>query len=74
MLEKLDPKEEQLTKFKTKHEEWSIKLKQSAKEIKTLNEKKWQTEQVFKGGKGQNPKIAEISCLLQRSSKQTSRI
>ena len=39
MLEKLDPKEEQLTKFKTKHEERSIKLKQSAKEIKTLNEK-----------------------------------
>ena len=39
MLEKLDRKEEQLTKFKAKHEEQSIKLKQSAKEIKTVNEK-----------------------------------
>ena len=39
MLEKLDPKEEQITKFKAKHEEQSLNLKQSAKEIKTLNEK-----------------------------------
>ena len=40
MVEKLDRKEEQLTKFKAKHEEQSMKLKQSTKEIKTLNEKK----------------------------------
>ena len=39
MLEKLDQKEEQLTKLKAKHEEQSIKLKQSAKEIETLNVK-----------------------------------
>ena len=37
MLEKLDRKVEQPTKFKAKHEEQSIKLKQSTKEIKTLN-------------------------------------
>ena len=40
MLEKLHRKEEQLTKLKAKYEEQSIKLKQSAKEIKTLNVKK----------------------------------
>ena len=39
MLEKLDKKEEQLTKFKAKQEEQSIKFKQSAKEIKTRNVK-----------------------------------
>ena len=54
MVEKLDRKEEQLTKFKAKHEEQSMKLKQSAKEIKTLNEKKWQIEQGRKRIKPQN--------------------
>ena len=39
MLEKFDRKEKQLSKFKAKYEEQSIKLKQSAKEIKTLNVK-----------------------------------
>ena len=49
MVEKLDRKEEQLTKFKAKHEEQSMKLKQSAKEIKTLNEK---NDKLNEGGKG----------------------
>ena len=40
MLEKVDRKEEQLTKRKTKQEEQSIKLKQSANKIKTQNVKK----------------------------------
>ena len=39
MLEKLDSKENQLAKFKGKHEKQSIKLNQSGKEIKTLNAK-----------------------------------
>ena len=39
MLEKLDRKEQQRTKFKAKHEKQSIKVKQSAKEIKNLNVK-----------------------------------
>ena len=39
ILEKLNRKEEQLTKLKAKHEEQSIKLKQSAKEIKILMHK-----------------------------------
>ena len=38
-LEKLDRKEEQLTKFKAKYEGQLIKLKQSAKDIETLNAK-----------------------------------
>ena len=54
MVEKLDRKEEQLTKFKAKHEEQSMKFKQSAKEIKTLNEKKWQIEQGRKRIKPKN--------------------
>ena len=37
MLEKLGQKEEQLTKLMVKHEEQSIKHKESAREIKALN-------------------------------------
>ena len=39
MLGKLDRKQEQLTQFTAKQEEPSIKLKQSAKDIQTLNVK-----------------------------------
>ena len=57
MLEKLDRKEEQLTKFKAKHEEQSIKLKQSAKEIKTVNEKNGKLNKSLREEEGKTQKL-----------------
>ena len=57
MLEKLDRKQQQLSKFKAEQEEQTIKLKQSAKEIKTLNVENDKSNKSLKEEKDETKKL-----------------